>query len=67
MELTKECVDEIVLAAKDVDYGRITLVIAGEPSGIVDIITEKRTRFKSAVPTRPDCPENTEFMADKIS
>ena len=31
MELTKELVDEVVLAANDVEYGRVIISISGPP------------------------------------
>lgn len=52
MELTKELVDEIVLAARDVDYGKITISISGNQAGkVVDIITEKRDRYRESIET----------------
>ena len=52
MELTKEIIDEVVLAANGIDYGSITISISGQQSGkVVDIITEKRERYREAVPT----------------
>jgi hypothetical protein len=51
MELTKEHIDEIVLAAQGIEYGKVTISIAGDPSRVVDIITERRTRFGQNVPT----------------
>lgn len=52
MDLTKELIDEIVLAAQGIDYGKITISITGQQSGkVVDIITEKRDRYREAVPT----------------
>ena len=56
MELTKEIIDEVVLAARDIDYGSITISIARQPSRggrVVDIITEKRERYLEAVATEP--------------
>ena len=39
MELTKELVDEVVLAVNDVEYGRVIIFIFGPPGGkIVDIV-----------------------------
>ena len=47
MELTPELIDEIVLAAKEVDYGSVIISISGKPDNkIVDISTDKRRRFK---------------------
>jgi hypothetical protein len=47
MDLTKELLDEVVLAAKGIEYGDITLSISGQPNNkIVDIITKKRDRFR---------------------
>jgi hypothetical protein len=52
MDLTKELIDEIVLAAREVDYGRVTIAISGTQNGkIVDITTEKRERFRENTPT----------------
>jgi hypothetical protein len=54
MELTKELVDEVVLAANDVEYGRVIISISGPPGGkIVDISTEKRERDRECGPTAP--------------
>ena len=51
MELTKELIDEVVLAAQDIDYGKITISITGqENSKMVDIITEKKERYRINVP-----------------
>ena len=52
MELTKDLIDEIVLAARDVNYGSITISISGEsPKKVVDIVTEKRDRYRETIPT----------------
>jgi len=54
MDLTKEIIDEVVLAAHEIDYGKITISISGhENSKIVDIVTEKRERYRESVPTVP--------------
>ena len=54
MELTKEIIDEVVLAANEIEYGSITISISGQPSGkVVDIITEKRERYRESAPTIP--------------
>jgi len=52
MELTKDIIDEVVLAARDVDYGEVTISISGSEKGkIVDIITKKRDRYRECFPT----------------
>jgi len=58
MDLTKEIIDEVVLAAQEIDYGKITISISGqENSKIVDIVTEKRERYRENIPTVPGgCP-----------
>jgi len=54
MDLTKEIIDEVVLAAQEIDYGKITISISGqENSKIVDIVTEKRERYRESIPTVP--------------
>jgi hypothetical protein len=54
MELTKDIIDEVVLAAHSIEYGSITISITGKPSGkVVDIITEKRERYRECTPTTP--------------
>ena len=54
MKLTKEIIEEVVLAAQDIDYGSVTIVISGQPQKkIVDIVTEKRERYRENVPTLP--------------
>ncbi|MDR2403417.1 MAG: hypothetical protein LBD78_05250 [Spirochaetaceae bacterium] len=59
----KEILEEVVLVARDIDYGKITINISGPPSNAVDIITEKRSRFKLAEPT--ESPEK-EYPKDKL-
>jgi hypothetical protein len=64
MELTKELIDEIVLAAQDIDYGKITIAITGQQSGkVVDIITEKRDRYRDAIPT---ASQSGKYQKDKF-
>jgi hypothetical protein len=54
MDLTKEIIDEVVLAAREVEYGSITISISGQQNGkIVDIITETRQRYRECLPTMP--------------
>ena len=54
MELTKEIIDEVVLAAHEIEYGSITIAISGQASGkVVDIIAEKRERYRESQPTSP--------------
>jgi len=63
VDLTKELVDEIVLAAQEVEYGNITIAISGqEGKKVVDIITEKRERYREIVPTTP---EGCRYQKDK--
>jgi hypothetical protein len=50
MELMKEILEEVALAARDIDYGKITISIAGPPSNIVEIITEERHRYRAEKP-----------------
>jgi len=55
MELTKEIIDEVVLAAHELEFGSITISISGKPgSKVLDIVTEKRERYRECVPTTPD-------------
>jgi hypothetical protein len=52
MNLTKELIDEIVLAAQDVEYGKIIIAISGQQNAkVVDITTEKRDRYREVIPT----------------
>jgi len=49
MELTNELMEEIVSAARDIEFGNITISISGQPNKkTVDIITEKRERFRES-------------------
>jgi len=49
MELTKELMDEIVEVARGIEFGNITISIAGQPNKkTVDIITERRERFRES-------------------
>jgi hypothetical protein len=57
MELMKEILEEVALAAQEIDYGKITINISGPPSNAVDIITEKRSRFKMPKPSEPSPQE----------
>lgn len=53
MELTKQHIETIKREAAAIEFGKITVGIAGPPSNVVDIICEKRIRFQSeAEPTR---------------
>jgi hypothetical protein len=52
MELVKEILEEVALAAQEIDYGKITINISGPPSNSVDIITEKRSRFRMSEPSK---------------
>ena len=63
MELMKEILEEVALAAQDIDYGKININISGPPSNAVDIITEKRNRFKLPKPTESS-PED--YPRDKF-
>jgi len=50
MVLTQTLIDEIVLAAKEVEFGSIIITISGQPDKkIVDITTEKRKRYREHV------------------
>jgi hypothetical protein len=54
MELTGEQMEIIRAASREIDFGRITVSFAGEPSNVVDIVAEKHIRFqrrKTAAPT----------------
>jgi hypothetical protein len=62
MELMKEILEEVALVARDIDYGKITINISGPPSNAVDIITEKRNRFKIPEPTES---QPKEYPKDK--
>jgi len=63
MELTKEIIDEVVLAATEIEYGSITISISGRQNGkVVDIITEKRERYRECVPTTP---QEGKYQKDK--
>ena len=54
MELTKEIIDEVVLAAQEVEFGSVSISISGSPNRkLVDIVTEKRVRFRESIPTEP--------------
>ena len=65
MDFTKELVDEVVLAAQDIDYGKITISISGQENAkVVDIITEKRERYRENIPTVPG--GFPRFLKDKI-
>jgi len=53
MELTEELMEEIALAAKEIEFGSVIVSISGQPNDkVVDITTEKRERFRknSTVP-----------------
>jgi hypothetical protein len=56
MELMKEILEEVALAAQDIDYGKITISISGPPSNSVDIITEKRYRYRAQKPEPSESP-----------
>ena len=45
MELSEDALEAIKAASREIDYGKITISIAGEPSQIVDIVSEKRVRL----------------------
>jgi len=54
MELTKEIIDEVVLAFQDLEYGSVTISVSGQASGkVVDIITERRERYRESQPASP--------------
>jgi hypothetical protein len=59
MELMKEILEEVALAAREIDYGKITISISGPPSNSVDIITEKRYRYRTEKPEPSQSPENS--------
>jgi hypothetical protein len=44
MELTKEHIEAIKSATRDIEYGKVTISIAGPG---VDIIKEQRVRFRN--------------------
>lgn len=55
MELTREIIEEVALAAQGIEHGKVTVSITTEPTRkVIDIITEKRTRFYQSIPTRPE-------------
>lgn len=55
MDLTPELVNEVINAAKEIDYGTVMISISGKPDNkVVDIITEKRRRFKRKTPVTPE-------------
>jgi hypothetical protein len=47
MELTEEHLESIKREAAEITWGKISICIAGPPSHVVDIISEKRVRFQS--------------------
>jgi len=50
MELTQTLIDEVVIAAREVDHGNIIIAISGPPNKkVVDIITEKRKRYRENI------------------
>jgi hypothetical protein len=55
MELTKEHIEAIKAASRDIEYGKVTVSIAGPA---VDIIKEQRVRFRNenAEPTQDKTP-----------
>jgi hypothetical protein len=53
MELTKEQLETIRAASREIDFGQITVKFAGNPHNVVDIVAEKTLRFhnEKAKPT----------------
>jgi hypothetical protein len=46
MELTKQQLEIIREASREIDFGRITINFVGSPSNLVEIIPEKHIRFR---------------------
>jgi hypothetical protein len=45
MELTAKQLEAIKTASREIEFGRITVSFAGNPSNVVDIVAEKHIRF----------------------
>ena len=61
MKLTKELIDEIVKAADEVEYGNVIIAISGQsPKKVVDIITEKRERYRE----HPSSSQGVKYQKD---
>jgi hypothetical protein len=47
MDLTKEIIDEIANAFKELEFGEVIISISGQPDDkTIDITTKKRVRFR---------------------
>jgi hypothetical protein len=46
MELTEQQLEIIREASREIDFGRITINFTGTPSNVMEIIPEKRIRFR---------------------
>jgi hypothetical protein len=53
MELTKQQLEVIRAASREIEFGRIIVNFAGNPHNLVDIVAEKTVRFhnEKAAPT----------------
>jgi hypothetical protein len=47
----------IMEASREIDYGRITVSFAGNPSNVVDIVAEKHFRFRHEKDAKPVSPK----------
>jgi hypothetical protein len=57
MELTREQLELIKTASREIEFGRITVSFTGPPSNVVDIVEEKHHRFQRHKTAEPAAPE----------